>query len=130
MTRKPAAVERYPGVHQRHVQRVPDQVIDQYRDPANAQRFVYKLHELLWRQMVGEQSAAQQIERCAAEGKSESITGHRGRHCSMKVRCDAARSSEVICRLNPRRNRRSLAVCGTYPVPAATSSSDNDDELI
>ena len=101
MTRKPAAVERHPGVHQRHVQQVPDQVIDQHRNPANAQRLVYKLHEVLWTTDGGQQCAAQQIERCAAEGKSESITGHDPVPV-VQVRCDAARSSEVICKLNPR----------------------------
>jgi len=98
MTRKPAAIERHPGVHQPHVQGMPHQVIDQHRNPANAQRFVYKLHKLLWRQMVGEQCAAQHIERCAGEGKSESITGHRPApivQWMAKMRCGAIERSDL-----------------------------------
>ena len=98
MPRKPAAVERHPGVHEGHVQRVTNQIIDQYRNPANAQRFVYKLHEVLWTKMVGEQSAAQQIERCAAEGKSESITGDVPAaivQMKVKVRCGSIQHGDL-----------------------------------
>ncbi len=89
MTGKPAPVKRHPGIHEGQVKGVPDQVIDQYRNPANAQRFIYRLHELLWRQMVGEQSAAQQIERCAPEGKGESISGYRVPYMVHEMRCGA-----------------------------------------
>ena len=43
MPRKAAAIKGHAGVNQRQVQRVPDQVVDQYRNPADSQSFVDKL---------------------------------------------------------------------------------------
>ena len=73
MPRQTAAVQRHAGIHQRHMQRVPDQIIDQHRDPADSQSFIDKPHQFLRRQMVSEQGAAQQIETRVPKGKSESI---------------------------------------------------------
>ena len=69
MPRKPAAVQRQPGIHQRHVQRMPHQIIDQHGNPADSQGLVGKRHQFLRGQMMSKQITAEEIETFIVKGK-------------------------------------------------------------
>ncbi|HTS06016.1 MAG TPA: hypothetical protein VMP68_10575, partial [Candidatus Eisenbacteria bacterium] len=76
------------------VQRMPNQVVDHESMPAHPQRFGSKLPQLLWLQMMCEQTAADHIEGGIAEGKSESV-GSQGSVSRAQVRRNTVEIGDV-----------------------------------
>ena len=86
----PAAKKRQASIHQREMQRMPYQIVDQHRDAAGAQRFIHKLNRLFRRQMVRKKIAAHHVKRSVAKGKRQRVAGHRAQairrpecHCAL-----------------------------------------------
>ena len=76
-------------IYQRNVQGMADEIIDQDRAAADAQRFLGKLFEFRGLEMMGEQAATDQIEAVVGEGKCERIGDDRAVSAEqVESRCD------------------------------------------
>ncbi|SRR6266849_7229728 len=68
--------KRKPRIHQRQMQRMPNQVIDQHRTPADAQGLLHKAPQTLRIKMVREQVAADHVERIFCKRQSQPVANH------------------------------------------------------
>ena len=106
------------------MQRVPHQVVNQHRNPADPQAFIDKSWEFFCGQMMCEQGAAHQVKTCILKGKREGITGQ----CTVAVSQMRGRSiQQGDLQVQPVALQALASRLGTYPDPAATSSRESDE---